>query len=747
MPDTPLLSIAVVIHNQKETVEPTLTSLFELTNISFELFVIDDGSTDGSEEVIYSLLDYYKHERTFFFRHEQPVGRANALNEILNQCNGSLLWAPQTIQEMDEQRLSYFANELANSGFSALVQRQRIPENLEEWFDLITQSEWLTDGRFIWNLSSIPSNNRFFNPFLEHFLGLDLALRVEQNFAVTEETWCASPSITNPDFNHRQEILLTLLRNSGASSSLRKAILSRLKTLQPGQSDHPDNDLLARAKIMKENGRFNDALKLIEKVLDQEAYQPDARQLKIEILEKKRRFVEASELKHETGKSPAVEEAAPAEAAKETEVSIIIPTMGYGKLALEHCLVSISEHCDLNGLELVVIDNASLDDTHDYLDELKEKQFLQCKVITNEKNAGFAASINQGIEAAAGKYYCILHNDVELNSNAIDQLKNLMDKHPEFALLGPTTDKSLNPDQTIVDEEASAEPVITEYIDSFCMMLRADANLKLDEEYEMAFYEDIDLCFQAGTAGYEIGIAKNVFVQHHLGTTTFALGLDTDSEQYWRNVAYFNEKWGINLFSEQELSALSTFDQLLALNELVNPLFPEEKIKQWFEQLFTSELKTEIMKRNHHPETLCNLVHLFMVMDEREVMRRLEDRLENIELPPSLIYQLVRFYYSRSIYSRCIHYLDRLDPQYDTLRADLYRLSIMIENKELEEAVPLLKDVLEHAPANPTLYKLTGDIHKFNGTQNEASSFYDLAEQIDPFHFINEEKDAFGFEL
>ncbi|HET6527631.1 MAG TPA: tetratricopeptide repeat protein, partial [Balneolaceae bacterium] len=348
----------------------------------------------------------------------------------------------------------------------------------------------------------------------------------------------------------------------------------------------------------------------------------------------------------------------------------------------------------------------------------------------------------------SGKYCCIMHNDVSLNDDAIEQLKKVMDAHPEFAVIGPVADNTFNPDQKMGDVKETGDEIMqAEYVDSFCMMIRAEANLKMDERYELAFFEDIDFCFQARVEGYKVGIAPGMRVEHHLGTTTFALDLDTDSEQYWKNAAYFNEKWDINSFLKQELDVLNTFDQLLTLDELVNPLFPEEEIKQHFEQLFTSELKTEILKTEHDPETLCRLVHLFMVMDEREVMRHLEDRLDKIELPASLIFQLVHFYFQRNIYSRCTHYLNQLNPQSNRLRADLYRLSIFIENKELEQAIPLLKELLEHAPANPVLYKLAGEIHKFSGNEDEAHSFYDLAEQIDPFNFANEEEDAFGFEL
>ena len=337
---------------------------------------------------------------------------------------------------------------------------------------------------------------------------------------------------------------------------------------------------------------------------------------------------------------------------------------------------------------------------------------------------------------------------MEVKDDALGKLKTLMDTYPDYAVIGPATNKTLNPDQsTRTIEEDAPELVHAEYLDSFCMMLRIEHDLRMDEEYELAFFEDIDLCFQARTNGHKVGIAPNVEVEHHFGTTTFSLDLDTESEQYWKNVSYFNDKWNIEVFSEEELKSLSTFDQLLALDELVNPLFPEQKIIEYFQQLFTDELKTEILNTHHDDETLCKLVHLFMVMNEREIMRKLEDRLEDVELPASLIYQLVRFYYERNIFSRCNHYLDQLKPQNESLRADLYRLAIHVQNKDLEQAIPMLKELMDHAPANPMLYKLAGDIHKFSGNEEEASSFYDLAEQINPFEFTNEEKDAFGFQI
>lgn len=763
MPNKPLLSVAIIIHNQRDIVEPALTSLYDLATIPFELFLIDDGSTDGSVDAIESLLDFHQHEHTFYFPHSKPVGRGNSLNEAILQCNSPLFWAPETIQEIDEDFLARQLEQLASSDSAALVHHQGLPSDHRQWKNLILGEDWPIDGNFIWNLRALPTANHFFSPYLDRYHGTDLAARLgDISCLETSRPWYQSSDfVQTPDItaSQRQELLMTLLRQTSFSTENHTEILEGLYSISTSEpqniKEEFQNDLLNEALEMKKNGRFNSALELIEEVLEEQEDHAGAKQLKIEILEKKRRFVEASELKYEVSKSrgkknreETEEVTEPQQDEEDIELSLIIPTTSHGKAALEHCLLSISEHCETSGLELIVIDNASLDNTHDYLDELREKRFLNCRIITNKVNKGFAASVNQGLDKARGDYACILHNDVELDSDVLTQLKKLMDNHPEFAVIGPSTDKTLNPDQAERNVEDSAPPLIrAEYLDSFCMMLRMDSDLRMDEEYQLAFFEDIDLCFQARSKDYKVGIAPHISVAHHFGTTTFPLDLDTESEQYWKNVSYFNDKWDVEVFSEDELKSLSTFDQLLALDDLVNPLFPEEEIVEQFNKLFSDELKTEILKSEHEPETLCKLVHLLMVMEEREVMRQLEDRLENIELPASLIYQLVRFYFNRNIYSRCTHYLNRLKPQNDSLRADLYRLAINVENKNFDEAIPMLKQLMDHAPANPMLYKLAGDIHKFSGNDQEASSFYDLAEQINPFEFVNEQKDAFGFKL
>ncbi len=748
----PQLSILLPFQNRRSAVEKILTPLYELSTFGFELFIIDDASTDGTGQAIHSLLDYYDHEHTFFFEHDKPAGRGNCLNELLWQVNTPVVWVPHSLEKVDERSLKKAVKKLASSDSGCLVQQFSVPDDDESWLNMIRERSFPEDGQFLWNLNNIGSTRHFFSPFLNRFHCLEWLMRLgsSASLSFSKRFYDDSEESIAPTSFERREIAASLLRRTELPAETYKQTVELIKKLprtSPQKTDaEVEHELLEKSVRLKEDGQLSAALEIVEKVLSREPGNNEAKRLKIEILERKRRFVEASELKHELSfaakVSPNKDNEKPAGIQPDQiKTSIIIPTVLHGKPALEHCLLSIAEYCNPASTEIVIVDNASLDDTFDYLEELKEKNFFNCKVITNTENKGFAASINQGFEAALGDYFCVIHNDVEFESPAVAQLEQLMDENPQYALLGPLTDSTLNPDQLISKQNDAGKAIEeTEFLDSFLMMIRTGTGVEMDEKYTLAFFDDIDFSFQMREAGHKAGIATGVSVTHHYGNTTFALDLDTESRLYWKNIAAFNEKWNVESFSEEELQGKNELEQLLLLEDRVNPLYPETAIKEKFAQLFTSEMKTQILKQNHNKQELRRLTRLFMIMEERDTMRRLEDRLTKPDLPVTFIYELVRFYFNKNIYSRCLHYLDRLTMHQQTLQSQLYRLAILIDEKKIEQAVPKLTALLEKAPSNPFLYKLAGDIYAFQNDNEEAKSFYRLAEQINPFEYSLEKE-------
>lgn len=804
------LSVILVYKNQKEEIEPALTSLLELDNIHLELVIVDDASTDGSQEVVYSLLDHYNNDDVYYFEHEETSGRGNCLNEALQQINGPYLWVPDHFETIDGEHLEKVLLALAQSDKAGLLQRpEMIPVTIEDWVQYLDQEALPTDAVYLWNLEQIPAREQFFDPYLINHHATELAARVLNR----ENTGLIDPffSVTQPDepitpdLNLISEFVYTLLRRPSITTEQKEFLLQLLnptlgKSVELDISKSEDDRSLKKALTYYRAGNVSAALDLLNAILAHDEDHEEAQKLKIEVLGKLRRYVEATELKHHLKKSQAAKEEQksreeqPAQSGEPTvepdaeeipdepdplskvtepegeqseagwaeeddtkdmepdhepqtvktpeispddvKTSIIIPTTADGKPVLEHCLVSIAEHVDPTKTEVIIIDNASLDDTHEYLEQLQRDNFYNCKIITHHQNPGFACSVNRGLEAANGEYACILHNDVTLQDPLLDQMEELMDDHPDYALIGPRASRALNPDQRTDSQVGGhADLLEAEYIDSFCLMLRTETGLRMDEDYGLAYFDDLDFCFRAKSKGYRVGLAPNLQVDHYYGITTGNMGLDIESPQYWQNARHFNEKWGLGSELPDNIQEAPVLKQLITLYQQVNPWYPEEHFTEYFQQLMTDEVKTQLLKQDFEKEVLVALVDLMISMNQRDVLRQLEDKLENLELPESIIYRLVAYYYSKNIFSRCNYYLEQLSEDQKTFRFRIYELKIAVTEKDMNTAIPLLTDMMEEAPFHPELYKLAGEIHQFEGNMDEVASFYKMAEQIDPYHY------------
>ncbi|MGD8634522.1 MAG: glycosyltransferase family 2 protein [Anaerolineales bacterium] len=95
--------------------------------------------------------------------------------------------------------------------------------------------------------------------------------------------------------------------------------------------------------------------------------------------------------------------------------------------ALEGCARGIKQQ-DYPELELIVVDNASTDNSLEVADQL----LPAARVILNEVNVGFAAAHNQAIRASEGKYYLALNPDVEMMGEFVSLLVQALEARPEY---------------------------------------------------------------------------------------------------------------------------------------------------------------------------------------------------------------------------------------------------------------------------------------------------------------------------
>ncbi len=417
-------------------------------------------------------------------------------------------------------------------------------------------------------------------------------------------------------------------------------------------------------------------------------------------------------------------------------ISIIIPTCSDGKNLLENALVALSKYSTLPDRELIIVDNASLDETYLYLEQLRKEHFMQIRVLTQSENLGFAKSINQALEIARGKYILVMHNDVTILDDAPAMLANLMDANKNIEILGPVTNITNNDMQRAKKAHSNTIQLeLTEHLDSFCMMFRKKSGLRFDDRFEMAFFDDVDFCRTALQNGKELAIAEGVFVEHLGGATTGTLGLSYYGKSYWKNYAKFNEKWKTvpkwNGFAED----VSPITQLIALSGIINPYYPEQHLLKASFAILSSEVRVVIVNTRHSYNNLSALIRLMLIIDMRDVLRELENQLNPKTIEESLIYELVDFYYRKHIYSRCHKYLGHLSASQITFPFKLQELRILMGDKKIDEASVLVNSLLEEVPTHPELFKITADIHKLYGNKTEATRFYALAHQLNPFSY------------
>ncbi|OOG37406.1 glycosyltransferase [Rhodanobacter sp. C05] len=244
----------------------------------------------------------------------------------------------------------------------------------------------------------------------------------------------------------------------------------------------------------------------------------------------------------------------------EPRVSVVVVT--YNNLDLtKACLHSLEQYSDYANLEVIVIDNASADDTPDYL-RLWAQEGRDRHIVLNADNRGFAAANNQGLALASGDYLVMLNNDTYVTPGWIATLVGHLRHSEKLGMLGPVTNNIGNEArieirydnmddmlQAAGDYTSRHAGQLTQLRTAafFCVMLRREVYEKvggLDEAFGIGFFEDDDYCRRVEQAGWTIACADDVFVHHNLSASFNKLKQETRQALFEQNKAIYEAKWG-----------------------------------------------------------------------------------------------------------------------------------------------------------------------------------------------------------
>lgn len=235
-------------------------------------------------------------------------------------------------------------------------------------------------------------------------------------------------------------------------------------------------------------------------------------------------------------------------------ISIVIPVFNKSELT-ERCLKSIFEN-SADAHEMIIIDNASTDDTARVLDGWKQKYIDKgwtFKAVANEKNVGFGRAMNQGARLASGEYLALVNNDTWILPGWDKSLIESMAAHPLVSLLCPHINevKPFDESRILSDGEKFMAKNRSRVRKKFCavfLFFRTSDFKKLDgfDERYFVTYEDTDLKERMDREGYKYLTVGNCFVWHQSMATRSSSQKHLPSNYEIQGKSLFMDKWGFD---------------------------------------------------------------------------------------------------------------------------------------------------------------------------------------------------------
>jgi O-antigen biosynthesis protein len=246
-------------------------------------------------------------------------------------------------------------------------------------------------------------------------------------------------------------------------------------------------------------------------------------------------------------------------------VSIVIPV--HGKLAYTlACLRSLAKHGAQAPFEVIVVDDASPDDSAATLAQVHGLHLL-----CNAENLGFVGSCNAGAATARGEFLLFLNNDTQATPGWLDALLRCFDERADCGIAGSRLvypDGRLQEAGGLVFADGSCWNLgrfevrdtlaflyrrETDYVSGASLMIRRDVFQRIggfDTRYAPAYYEDTDLAFAVRKLGLHVYYEPASTVIHCEGISA---GTDTDNgmKRFQRlNQAKFADKWMAELANQ-----------------------------------------------------------------------------------------------------------------------------------------------------------------------------------------------------
>jgi GT2 family glycosyltransferase/lipopolysaccharide/colanic/teichoic acid biosynthesis glycosyltransferase len=253
------------------------------------------------------------------------------------------------------------------------------------------------------------------------------------------------------------------------------------------------------------------------------------------------------------------------------QTSVIIVTYNSAGV-IGACLDSLAAEAAAGALEVVVVDNASVDGTPD----LVRGRYPWAALHAGRENLGYSKGVNIGIRRARGRYLFILNPDTVVRRGAVQKLVDFMERTPDAGIVGPklvfhdgsvqlscrrfytfrvlllrrTPLGRLFPRARAAREHlmqdfdhASTRPV--DWLIGAAMLVRREAvdSVGMMDERFFLYFEDVDWCYRMAQKGLRVYYVADAVVEHGYQRESAQAVMNRSFVAHLVSLFRYYEKW------------------------------------------------------------------------------------------------------------------------------------------------------------------------------------------------------------
>ena len=222
------VSILLPVYNAAHTIQETLDSIFNQTYTDYEIIIINDGSTDGSEEIILQNKD----SRIHYYSNPENKGLIYTLNQGIDLCQG------EYIVRIDADDIM-------------------LPTRIEKQLEYMDKNPQIAaSGSAVWNFDGIHRDRLYIPPLQPEKMHYRILLgsTVPHPAAIIRKSVLDRHNIRfNPDYIHAEDYKFWYdLLQYGDLANLKEPLIKYRHSSTQVSSKHKQTQLAISAQLRRE---------------------------------------------------------------------------------------------------------------------------------------------------------------------------------------------------------------------------------------------------------------------------------------------------------------------------------------------------------------------------------------------------------------------------------------------------------------------------------------------------------------